>query len=560
MKIKEIIYDLLIEDVKNKNLFGKIITKWQTECPELSNEDAEKIFERHENIKNSIKEDAPSVISFLSRYDGNHGTQRYVFTDLLDITRLPVEKLVEFLIEFGKFYIDFPCGKKDEVTNKERQEELKKIFNENGPQKTPEKIEESRKMWFDESSTIINENGFRVYPIMNQQQSIRMGYYYQTLHKKAYLQNVGRMVVNAPWCVTWRGGDVKEYREDENGKEYGAPIFSHGGNMYGSYRKGSNRTFYFVIDESKDTLDKYYMSALQIIPNGSYILSSMYNDGDTGMKWDQIVNIYPKITNFRDLIANREMDDDELESVSILDRINEVPGSPNEFARQTLQVKDDYISNGGTIKQVKSWNSMSPDLKTKYIDMMTVPDITTRISNYELFNSIMKTEGYQKKIDRKLRNLGKEEGISFIVDNFMKTEFDIVMENISNKGIRLLQSKNTRKYGLFNSFKNEWVTLNGVEYGVFYKKIENKIVVDDNGTSYILQIFSNSTQPNQQSFYCLFDVDTEVSRDRLQPAYFISKNKWDDLINSDKIIDDEDLVTSSDVNLDTDTDIKEMFK
>jgi hypothetical protein len=142
----------------------------------------------------------------------------------------------------------------------------------------------------------------------------------------------------------------------------------------------------------------------------------------------------------------------------------------------------------------------------------------------------------------------------------MKTEFQIVMKNVSNNDIRLLQSKNTRKYGLFNFSKNEWVKLNGIEYGINYKKVEHKLVTDDNEKSYILQVFSTSTEPNQQSFYCLFDVNSEVGRDEPQPSYFISKNKWDELINDEKIIDDDEIVTSSGVNLDTDTDIREMFK
>ncbi len=560
MKIRDIVYNLLIEEVKNKNLFNKILPKWKSECPELSDEDSSKIFERHENIKNSIREENPAVVSFLSRHDGNYGTNKYVFTDLLDITRLPVEHLVEFLIEFGKFYIDFPCGKKSETKNKEREEQLNKIFNQGGPEKTPEKIQESKNMWFDPTTALINVDGFRVYSILNQQQSIRMGYYYQVLHKKSYLQNVGKSIVNAPWCVTWRGSQVTEYREDENGKPYGAPLFSHGSNMYGSYRKNSHRTFYFIIDENRDVSDKYHMGALQIVNNGTYILTSMFNDDDTPMKWDQIIQIYPKLSEFKEKIEYRAMDEDELESVSIIDRINEIPGNPNEFARQTLQIKDEFVSNGGTLKQVKSWNSMNGDLRTKYIDMMTVPDILTRISNYEFLSVILKTEGFQNKLNRRLKILGKEEGIGFIVDNFMKTEFDIVMESLSNRDIKLLQSKNTKKYGLFNSSKNEWVKLNNVEYGINYKKIENKIVIDDNGSSYILQIFSNSTEQSQQSFYCLFDIDTEVSRDRSQPAYFISKNKWDQLIDTGKIIDDDEIATSTDVNLDTDADIKEMFK
>ena len=68
-------------------------------------------------------------------------------------------------------------------------------------------------MWYDESTAIINKPGFRVYEITGEDMSKRFGYYYQSIHKHAFknLRGKNGVVVNNPWCVTWRGGAFSEY-------------------------------------------------------------------------------------------------------------------------------------------------------------------------------------------------------------------------------------------------------------------------------------------------------------------------------------------------------------
>jgi hypothetical protein len=120
--------------------------------------------------------DQPGVVSFLARYDGiPQGTKKYELKDLRDIFKFEIKHLVEFLTEFGNFSIDL-----GDVDNEENPESrLKRIFKEKAEQKTDEKVEESKKMWTDENTATVNENGFRVYEIKNQDQAVRMGYYYQ---------------------------------------------------------------------------------------------------------------------------------------------------------------------------------------------------------------------------------------------------------------------------------------------------------------------------------------------------------------------------------------------
>ncbi|WP_150531749.1 hypothetical protein, partial [Staphylococcus aureus] len=73
--------------------------------------------------------------------------------------------------------------------------------------------------------------------------AIRFGYYLESVRQNFTNQRD----TAARWCVTWRGTN-----EPGDG----------GTNMWSIYRS-QGKTFYFVIDENRDTKDRYYMSALQ---------------------------------------------------------------------------------------------------------------------------------------------------------------------------------------------------------------------------------------------------------------------------------------------------------
>lgn len=522
MKIENIIEDILFEEeIKNKKLFRTLAEKWKTQCPELSIDDMVKIFNRHDAIKNTITDNVPAVISFLRRYDGEHGTKKYTIQNLKDITSIDLDHLVEFLTEFGRFYIDYPCAKTGD-SKKEQNAQIKRIFSENGNKKTPEKIELSKKMWYDQSTAIINVNGFRVYPIFNQEQAIRMGYYYQTIHKKNYIEKNG-VGINAPWCVTWRGSDVEEYKEDENGKSYGPPLFTHHSNMYGTYRNIHHRTFYFIIDENKPQSDKYYMSALQIEKRGSYVLTSSFNDNDKGVNWDEVVSIYPEIKDYKKLITYRDMDQDELESISITDRINEIPGSPNEFARQTQNIKDEYISNGGIITKVLSWKSMNNDLKTKYIDLMSGADVSSRLSSYDLVHEVLVTPGFDKKLKRRLDIVGFQGGLVTIFNNLFKTEFSLIRKSIDKPHIGIYEKRGTGEYGLLNLNTLSWVVYKGTTYNATFKIKDYSTIFDEDGsTYYVEQLLQDGTG---KMVYLVTPLDKGNGID----TYIISQNTWEQI-------------------------------
>lgn len=572
MKIHSLVYDLLISEAKSKSeeRLEAIVSKWRETYPDLTDEQIVQIFTRHKNLNNVIKNPkSHGVISFLSRHDGQHRTTKYTLADLTQIDKFNITDLIDFLKEFGDLDIDLGVDTDtDTETFGEKQKALERIFAINGNQKTKEKIEESKKMWYNPSTAIVNEDDFRIYPILNQNMSIRMGYYYQTIHRKNHEDkpNTGNRI-NAPWCVTWRGHDVKEYPEDENGKQYGAPLFSHSGNMYGHYRKNNNRTFYFVIDESKSQTDKYYMSALQIDNNGTYVLSSMFNDGDNIMSWNEISKIYPKITEHRDVIKYRSMDKDELETIAIVDIINETPGNVHEFARQPRNRKDEYVTYGGTIKEMKSWLSMDNELKTKYIDLMDIPNAYNRISNLMLLHEMMNTPGIRAKIEHKLKQLGEDSGVGYFVSNFMKKEFEIGSRSIDNSNIVLYHSIVTKNFGLFNILTLDWVKHDGIYYEPKYKSIggevwygDGDIDGDGNGDEIAVEIFSQTQSPDNSSFRNV--VPNSESSSKKVLGFFLSAKKWNELIEKEKLqpTKKKGVAYIPKFQSDTDTDIKEEKK
>ncbi len=186
--------------------------------------------------------------------------------------------------------------------------------------------------------------------IPNQITSMAYGYYYHTIYKQALgygLDKSDREI--SPWCVTWR---------PDMGKT----------NLWGSYR--NERTFYFIIDENKDITDRYYMGALQkdnSVSSG-FRLTSLKNDGDNVMTWNEIVRIYPQLQGQESLFVSKKFSQEEISLKNKIGSINEIEGHENEFRRQPRQMKVQYIQQGGVLSKPTSWSSMDEQLRTLYIN------------------------------------------------------------------------------------------------------------------------------------------------------------------------------------------------
>lgn len=433
MEINNLIYDLIVEEIKNKKLFEFLLNKWFGQNPtDEQKEKTEKLYNRFSEIQNGLSTKRPQVISFLTRFDGNHGYPLFKPEFIKDIKQYSLQQITSLI---------------DEYTDDEVVVPNQDVFSGKDTSPTTEKIDASKNMWFSPESAIVNEDGFRVYDIKDQKMSVRYGYYVEQINKNIPGSNF-------PWCVTWR--------QDQNRT-----------NMWGNYRS-QGRSFYFVIDESKPTSDRYYLSALQRDTNtrDGYVLTSVKNDGDQPMPWDSIVAIYPKLSNYKDLISVKQYSTDELQEKNIVGQINENPGSPYEFRRLERQLKRAYINNQGTLKRPESWQSMDEKLRELYISVTTQGSIVDRFSNYEFVNEVKKVGSDFTLLDNKVKALGKQSGVGYILDHLMQREFKVARTSLDNKNIRMYESKQTNKFGLYNSKKLSWVEKNGITYDPLYSEVD----------------------------------------------------------------------------------------
>jgi hypothetical protein len=550
--IKKIVKSVLEEQIKNKQLFDRLYTKWRESLPNLTPEDAEKIYLFHDRRKGNIKRGHPSVEAFLDRFDGNHGSKKYELKNLLDVQQINIIDLIEFLNDFGDFGYQLP--KKDgDVETSHNEEELKKIFSESGKDFTPEKIEASKQMWYAQNA-LINNDGVRVYDVRNQEIAIRMGYYYQIIHKEHYIKKVAGnreyQYTNAPWCVTWREG-VAVYHTDQNGEK--TPLYTQYDNRYKVYRNpdGSDYYFYFVIDENKNKEDKYYMSSLMIKGNGRYVLTSLRNDGDNVMSWNDICAIYPQLTDFKDKIKHKKLSDDDYQKLSIIDVINETPGDVNNYQRQSNDVKLQYIQAGGSLTQPRSWEVSNNLIRRAYISTINArEDVDTKFSNLAILSTILNTPGFMDMIERKLSQINHQIGISGIADRLLKSDYEPYHSNIKNKLITIYQHKRSKKYGIYIVSKATWLNLNGITYYDNYDT-DQSIYVDDKGNYYIVETYTIGGTVNEKTFYSLYST-SEENKDT--DAYIFTQKKWEELLEKEHLTD---INEKPDLDLDKESDVSE---
>jgi hypothetical protein len=271
------------------------------------------------------------------------------------------------------------------------------------------------------------------------------------------------------------------------------------------------------------------MAAIQINNYGSYTVSSMFNDGDETKSWDFIVSTWPQLDGEREKFEWRALSQDELESAKVTDMINETPGDPNEFSAQTPQRMTEYISIGGKIKEVDSWNAMTPELKTTYITMMQLHDATSRISNSKLLTAILKTSPpdfpYREKLDRKLKQIGKP-GIEYLVNDFMQKDYILVRKGQKDDNYRIYQSKSSHLFGIYHISSFEWV-MDGttkIEYNDRFSEEKMMRTEDEQGKRYAVKSYSAD---NGDAFYVIIDNPT-LSDGGEALGYLISKQMWEE--------------------------------
>lgn len=550
MDIKKIVRRILLEQPADENvpnpvpqlskaqkeLFTRLSNKWRETYPEMTDEYAMAAFIAYRESLPLIKDETqPEVRSFILRGDG-----KYTINDLRDGNKVNIKDLLTFLKEFKKFNEEIDGGEEKVDGEKKR---LDDIFNTKGQGITEYKIEESKKMWEGEKNLLINEGDVRVYSINTKEDSMRFGYYYQEKLRELVTHNVdtqrGRIIdiyrdpmdrhgiaitrySVTPWCVFSRGDGQKVLYNNNM-------IINPIGNMYTSYRGHS--FFYVVIDESKNLFGpggEYYISTIMKRSDGGFKIASMYN-GEYNVSTDELIKIYPQLNGHFDEFTFRPFDrtvevNDNV-PLTILEIINEQEGSPNAFWMQGPDEKSAYINAGGQLKNPKSWETMTNELREQYINSIQLHDARQKIGSEEFMRAIIKSgTKWKNTLNRRMVTIGTS-GIGYLADDFMKANYGPDFFGKKNNNVRIYKNKHTKKCGIFNIEDGEWVTKDGITYDAEFMmrplSSDHDIFDDENDKMYMVIEYNS---PNNPSFYILRDMD-ETGYD----VYILSQRKYREL-------------------------------
>jgi hypothetical protein len=99
-----------------------------------------------------------------------------------------------------------------------------------------------------------------------------------------------------------------------------------------------------------------------------------------------------------------------------------------------------------------------------------------------------------------------------------------------------LASKINGKSGLYNTRTTNWVQMNGMTYEPLYELIDTDLFFDEEGETYVVETFSKSMQPSNDSFYSVYlvsDSNPEFN------SHFLSSTAWEKLKSNLKSEDED---------------------
>lgn len=496
--IKRISVRKFLSEAKiSRPLLNSLLEKWRNEEPNLTEENVEQIYDRYSAFKDNLNPNQGNVNSFLARFDGTLGFENFDESNLKDITKYTFRQINFLVNQYHPPIVD----ENENIRHNDLYTTKPKEYI----------IQLGRDLWYGDKFKIIDEGDFRVYKIPDKVESIKFGHYYR---EKIYKKQTNRD--SGSWCITQP---------------------SKSANMWGSYRSGG-KSFYFVIDESRDeNTDKYFMSALQYNNNRRaydekerYNVTSVVNDMSQDIKgWEDIIKVYPKIAQHKDLIVDKEFTSEELIDSTRVERVNEESG-PYEFRKEPNHIKEGFINAGGLLRKPESWRSMNDELKGLYINTSTVENLIYRFESYELFEQIKKENSHFQNLDRKIGTLGYG-GVPYIMKHIFKVRFNtkVAHTNLKNSEIVLLKDSKTNKYGIADVTKSEWYEKDGIIYEPVYELKSSKPLmsykVKDDATNTLLNkrytvLIHQSTIDNSK-FYCIYS-----STDPSVKGYFLTERSW----------------------------------
>ncbi len=526
MKFTNIVYDMIVEEVKNKSLINSLLAKWQTENESLTYQDVESIYEKFAGrIQNGIRLDKPEILTFLNHFDGVHTKPKFPREPnlLKDITKYTYAQIIFLIDEYG-----LGDGGVEQI-------DRFRIGNDVEPNE--EIIEASKELWSSDKNAVINENGFRMYGVPDQATAIKYGYYEGEMAKKIHRLFPQEYGFNQ-WCVT-------RYRINSN--------------LWSSYRS-RRYTFYFAIDDNRNfnvqpqegeevetpkfNYAKYYLSAIIVLDGSAsnFKIADLQNNNEYDITWEKLIQIFPALDGKRELFKWKEYNEDEelVNPSDIRNKINEDRNSPWWFARMTKANKAAYIQNQGTLREPDSWLSMDEDLRKLYIDTSTRNNVLDKFKSRAFLRTILSIPANKKSLERRLGILGFENGLNVIVDNIIRNDFEPYRTSMDNPNLVIYESRGDGKYAIYNTLTLSPLVKDGVDYDAFYSLIKTLAYTDKNGTLYYIEVFSKTNQVDDESFYSIMIPSVDIAK-----CHILTAKQWENvdgkiLQKADDTIQDDD--------------------
>lgn len=525
MDFLTILSDILVEEVKNKKLFTNLYQNWKTQDEDLTPEQAEFYYlnfmggnddegNRIDGIKDRLSTKRIQVQNFLKRFDGEYNRTKFEPEKLKDINAYSLRQLIFLLKQFGK---KLPKSF----------ESKKNYFFEDSSVPQSEYIAKGKEYWFGEEMKVYDDGkGFRIYKPKTVRDSVAFGYWQGGIKGQRGLSSL--TPGGHKWCVT-------THNRDAGGQDSMT-------NLWHRYRGEHQRTFFFIIDETRQMDDEYHTSALQKLgdPNeGEYRITNQPNTNqDMLVRIDNpqdesksLKHIYPQ---FREVDWLEEQKHEEFDSESELDikvdeltrlmmQIYERPGE-YDFVIQDPEVKRAYINRGNELSELRSYESLSDDDIKLYFEVRTNQNNPLdAVKTYEILSYLVKKRsgnlrGYLSKWYQRLGS-----SVAEAYRKILKNTFDDSFKSNRSDNIYVLQDTNSKKYGIIDYSNGEWVKHNNIKYEPQYDWINSdmgsfnfNIDVDNSDDQptqqqgekiYVVEVFSkNNSIDDQNNFYLVADV------------------------------------------------------
>jgi hypothetical protein len=506
IKIADIVFDLVLEEIKDKKLLNLINVWYGPEPTEAQKAEGEYLIMKYVELKNSkrLGPQLPQIKRFKRKFND------FKDEDLTIPQKFSYQQM-RFLI--GEFFTDLPNS--DGNTPQPVESKVPAALKGHDLKPNDKLVEASKELWYGQNEyLIIDEGDFRVYAIPDRKSSIYFGYYEQYVTNSDFFKNQPES--HMQWCTTrWNRND----------------------NLYVSYRNRTYpRTFYFVIDETKSPavetnpqVAQYYLSALQTSADtrsGFRVTSILNNGSDPEFSREKLLQTYPKLEAHLDKIVAVKYDEStEIEDSSdIVDRISETEGSQYEFASLSGSLQRQYIHRGKLITKPVSWEYMDEDLRKAYINMTENDTIFERFGSKPLFDYIKTIKQDAASLNNRLNVLGVG-GISYLVKYFIEHSCSVAYYGKKDKNVRVYQDS-SYLYGIYNVNDSDWLKHDGVYYDDRYKHV-NTIDIpyelpDGDVDMYVVSEYVN-VDNNNHKFYTL-ETETEHRNERY--AYILSQKQF----------------------------------